>query len=59
MFGQARFEQLLAVEMNEDGRLIDIRNQIGKFVDGALATDDISLVEIKTLVTSDEIILES
>jgi hypothetical protein len=45
--------------MNEDGRLIDIRNQVGKFVDGALETDDISLVEIKTLVTSDEIILES
>ncbi len=59
MFGQQGFEQLLAIKMNEDGRLIDIRNEVGKFVNGAPATDDISLVEIKTLVTTDKITLES
>lgn len=59
MFGQQNFEQLLTSEMNEDGRLIEIRNELGKFVGDVPPTDDISLVEIKTLVTTDKITLES
>ncbi|MBL1321067.1 MAG: SpoIIE family protein phosphatase [Methylophaga sp.] len=53
MFGQKRFEQLLMNKTDEHGRLIEIRNSIGKFVGKAAATDDISLIEIKTLVTTD------
>jgi PAS domain S-box-containing protein len=53
MFGQQRFEQLLMNETDEHGRLTDIRNSIGKFVGQAAPTDDVSLIEIKTLVTTD------
>ncbi|PHS22469.1 MAG: hypothetical protein COA83_11695 [Methylophaga sp.] len=53
MFGQQRFEQLLMSETDEHGRLTEIRNSIGKFVGKAAATDDVSLIEIKTLVTTD------
>lgn len=49
MFGQARFEQLLSEEANLDGRLVEIRNKISSYMGKAAATDDISLVEIKTL----------
>ena len=49
MFGQDRFEQLLSEETNEDGRLVDIRNEVSNYMGKAKATDDISLVEIKTL----------
>lgn len=59
MFGQQGFEQLLGGEKSEDGRLTKIRNEVSSFVDNAPATDDISLVEIKTLVSVDEITLES
>lgn len=53
MFGQQRFEQLLMNETDERGRLIDIRNNVTNFVGKAAATDDVSLIEIKTLVTAD------
>ncbi|NOQ93523.1 MAG: SpoIIE family protein phosphatase [Methylophaga sp.] len=49
MFGQDRFEQLLNEESNLDGRLVGIRNKISSYMGKAAATDDISLVEIKTL----------
>ncbi len=53
MFGQTRFEQLLMNKTDEHGRLTEIRSSIGKFVGKAAATDDVSLIEIKTLVTAD------
>ncbi|MFW5447910.1 MAG: SpoIIE family protein phosphatase [Methylophagaceae bacterium] len=53
MFGQQRFEQLLMNETDEHGRLTEIRSSIGKFVGKAAATDDVSLIEIKTLVTTE------
>lgn len=59
MLGQAGFEQLLSCEKSEDGRLTKIKNKVGSFVEDAPATDDISLVEIKTLVSVDEITLKS
>ncbi|RKZ88608.1 MAG: hypothetical protein DRQ39_02175 [Gammaproteobacteria bacterium] len=59
MLGQKGFEQLLSCEKSEDGRLAKIRNKVDSFTDGAPATDDISLVEIKTLVSVDEITLKS
>ncbi len=49
MFGQARFEQLLSKETDEEGRLVEIRNKVSIYMGKAKATDDISLVEIKTL----------
>ncbi|RKZ80921.1 MAG: hypothetical protein DRQ35_01280 [Gammaproteobacteria bacterium] len=59
MLGQKGFEQLLSYEKSEDGRLIEIRKRVSSFVGNAPATDDISLVEIKTLVSVDEITLKS
>ncbi|MDQ7072623.1 MAG: PP2C family protein-serine/threonine phosphatase [Gammaproteobacteria bacterium] len=52
LFGQKRFEQLLMSEMNGDGRLVDIRKSVETFVGNAAATDDISLIEIKTVSTT-------
>ena len=49
MFGQERFEQLLNEEVNEDGRLVKIQNDVSNYMGKAVATDDISLLEIKTL----------
>lgn len=58
MFGQQRFELLLMNKTNEDGRLVDIKNRVEIFVGKAMPTDDISLIEIKTLSTTDDIILQ-
>jgi len=49
MFGQQRFEQLLSNTTDEDGRLVGIRNQVSNYMGKMSATDDISIVEIKTL----------
>jgi len=49
MFGQQRFEQLLTNTTDEDGRLVEIRNQVINYMGKMSATDDISIVEIKTL----------
>jgi len=49
MFGQDRFEQLLNEESKADGRLDTIKNHVSTYMGKAAATDDISLVEIKTL----------
>lgn len=51
MFGQERFEQLFATEINKNGRLENIKQAVKTFSNGAEPTDDISLIEIKTLVT--------
>lgn len=51
MLGQQRFEQLLMSQTDEHGRLTDIRSSVEKFVGKAAPTDDISLIEIKTLST--------
>jgi len=59
MFGQQRFEALLARDVGENGRMLDIQNSVIDFVKNAPANDDISLIEIKTLVMLDEIILKS
>ncbi len=53
LFGQQRFEQLLLLETDDQGRLTEIRSSVSSFVGKAAATDDISLIEIKTLVTDD------
>ncbi|NQY27673.1 MAG: SpoIIE family protein phosphatase [Piscirickettsiaceae bacterium] len=47
MLGQGGFEALLMVESGTDGRLTDIKNKVVSFVGQAVATDDISLIEIK------------
>jgi len=49
MFGQEQFEQLIAKASSEDGRIVEIRNTVINYMGTAAATDDISLVEIKTL----------
>jgi len=59
MLGQAEFEQLLMTKTDENGRLINIRNSVKKFMDGTSLTDDLSLIEVKTLVTMEDITLES
>lgn len=58
MFGQQRLELLLMNKTNEDGRLVEIKNRVEIFVGKAMPTDDISLIEIKTLSTTDDIILQ-
>lgn len=58
MFGQQQFEKLLMQPTDEEGRLLDIRNSLANYVGKAPSTDDVSLIEIKTLVTVDDIILE-
>ncbi len=52
LFGQKRFEQLLMSEIDGDGRLVDIRKSVETFIGNAVATDDISLIEIKTVSTT-------
>jgi len=59
MLGQANFEQILATEIDENGRLMDIRSTVNRFMDGTALTDDLSLIEVKTLVTMEDITLES
>ena len=59
MFGQERFEKLLLTETDADGRLMMIRNEVEKFMGNAAPTDDISLIEVKALVTADEFTLKS
>jgi len=59
MLGQAEFEQILATEIDEKGRLTDIRSTVNRFMDGTALTDDLSLIEVKTLVTMEDITLES
>ncbi|MBE9532680.1 MAG: serine/threonine-protein phosphatase, partial [Proteobacteria bacterium] len=59
MLGEDGFEALLSVATDENGRLMDVRNKIASFVGKAAPTDDISIIEIKTLVTRDDITLES
>ena len=59
MFGQERFEALLTTPADQDGRMLTIRNQVNSFVGKADPTDDISLVEIKVLGTTEDNLLES
>jgi|GEM_PF-2190371 len=59
MFGQQRFEQLLMVATENGERLNDIRNTLERYINKMPANDDLSILQIKTLVISDEIILES
>jgi len=59
MLGQAEFEQILATEIDEKGRLTEIRSTVNRFMDGTALTDDLSLIEVKTLVTMEDITLES
>lgn len=58
MFGQVRFEQLLNCKNNNEGRLVNIRNKVRNFINGSAASDDLSLLEIKILVTEDHNLLE-
>jgi PAS domain S-box-containing protein len=55
MFGQDRLDRLLQSELVEPGRLQHIQNIVTRFSNGAPATDDVSLVEIKVLAINDEI----
>ena len=51
MFGQDRLELLLQCKANHEGRLENIKKSVRIFTDGAASTDDVSMIEIKTLVT--------
>ena len=51
MFGQDRLELLLQCKANHEGRLESIKKSVRIFTDGAASTDDVSMIEIKTLVT--------
>jgi serine phosphatase RsbU (regulator of sigma subunit) len=59
MFGQYHFEHLLNTLDDSNGRLEMIKNNVIKFVGDAAATDDVSLLEIKTLVIDDDNLLKS
>jgi PAS domain S-box-containing protein len=59
MLGQQGFEKFLNCKKSEDGRLTKVKNMVGSFVGDTPVTDDISLIEIKTLVSVDEITLKS
>jgi serine phosphatase RsbU (regulator of sigma subunit) len=59
MFGQYRFEHLLKTLDGSNGRLEMIKNNVVKFVGDTAATDDVCLLEIKTLVMDDDNLLES
>jgi two-component system, HptB-dependent secretion and biofilm response regulator len=59
MFGQYRFEHLLKTLDGANGRLEMIKNNVIKFVGDTVATDDVCLLEIKTLVMDDDNLLES
>jgi len=59
MFGQQRFEDLLMVAAEDGERMNNIQNTVKAYIDNAPANDDLSLLQIKTLVIADEIILES
>jgi len=56
---QYRLEQLLKTLDDSNGRLEMIKNNVIKFVGDAAATDDVSLLEIKTLVMDDNNLLKS
>ncbi|OUR70899.1 hypothetical protein A9Q78_11165 [Methylophaga sp. 41_12_T18] len=51
MLGQDQFEQILAIDVGLEGRLDIIKIAVEEFANGAAPTDDISLIEIKTLAT--------
>jgi PAS domain S-box-containing protein len=59
MLGQYRLEQLLKTVSDSKGRLEMIKDNVIKFVGEAVATDDVSLLEIKTLVIDDDNLLKS
>lgn len=59
MFGQQRFESLLTVAVEDGDRMQMIQNTVTDYINNAPANDDLSLLQIKTLVTVDEIILKS
>jgi PAS domain S-box-containing protein len=59
MFGQQRFEELLMVAAEDGERMNNIQNAVKGYINNAPANDDLSLLQIKTLVMADEIILES
>jgi PAS domain S-box-containing protein len=59
MFGQQRFEELLMVATEDGERMNNIQNSVRGYINNAPANDDLSLLQIKTLVMADEIILES
>jgi PAS domain S-box-containing protein len=59
MFGQERFEELLMVAAEDGERMNNIQNAVKGYINNAPANDDLSLLQIKTLVMADEIILES
>jgi UDP-N-acetylmuramoylalanine-D-glutamate ligase len=56
---QYRLEHLLKTLDDLNGRLEMIKNNVIKFVGDAAATDDVSLLEIKTLVIDDDNLLKS
>lgn len=58
-FGQYRFEHLQKTRDDSNGCLEMIKNNVMKFVGDAGATDDVSLLEIKTLVIEDNNLLKS
>jgi|GEM_PF-2269960 len=51
MLGQEAFEKILTIDAGMDGRLDTIKVAVEQFANGAAQTDDISLIEIKTLAT--------
>lgn len=59
MFGQQGFETLLKIAAEDGDRMNLIQNTVKAHINNAPANDDLSLLQIKTLVTADEIILES
>ena len=59
MFGQQRFEELLMVATENGDRMNNIQNTVNSYINNAPANDDLSLLQIKTLVMADELILES
>lgn len=59
MLGQQRFEDLLTVAVEDGDRMMSIQNTVKHYINNAPAKDDLSLLQIKTLVMADEIILES
>lgn len=59
MYGEQRLEALLALASEDGDRMNTIQNTLKDYINNAPAADDLSIVQIKTLVIADEIILES
>ena len=59
MFGQYRLEHLLKTLDDSNSRLEMIKKNVIKFVGDVALTDDVSLLEIKTLVMDDDNLLKS